>query len=252
MNAVLALFLPSGSEFCVYESGKTMVLTSENIIPLATLLERSIIERQRLRSQGTSDDHSALEIVRRALVEQTDEAWSTLQQCFSETIRVWIRSHPSSDVALLRDSEENYIAQTFSRFWYAMRSQHIEFTTLPAVLSYLHATLNGMMLDTLRSHLRVRSREMPFPEPGCSSEPLAGTPLDSQGFWNSIQLLLTDERERRLAYLLYYCGLKPRDIVMRCPGEFDDVKDIYRLNHNIVERLRRNCDRLRHILGGDV
>ena len=31
-----------------------------------------------------------------------------------------------------------------------------------------------------------------------------------------------------------------------------DVKDIYLLSHNIVERLRRNRDRLRHILGGDV
>ncbi len=30
---------------------------------------------------------------------------------------------------------------------------------------------------------------------------------------------------------------------------FDDVKEIYRLNHNIVERLRRNRDRLRHVLG---
>ncbi len=50
-------------------------------------------------------------------------------------------------------------------------------------------------------------------------------------------------------YLLYYCGLKPREIVLRCPQEFDDVKEIYRLNHNIVERLRRNRDQLRYVLG---
>lgn len=131
--------------------------------------------------------------MRRALVEQTDEAWSVLEQCFRETIRRWIYSHPSSDVALLRDSEENYIAQTFIRFWYAVRDQSI---------------------------------------------------------WDSIQSLLPDERERRLVYLLYYCGLKPRDIVLRCPGEFDDVKDIYRLNSNIVQRLRRNRERLQYVLGG--
>jgi hypothetical protein len=64
--------------------------------------------------------------------------------------------------------------------------------------------------------------------------------------------MLPDEREKRLAYLLYHCGLKPREIVLRCSPEFPDVQEIYRLNSNIVERLRRNCDRLRHILGGDV
>ncbi len=52
-------------------------------------------------------------------------------------------------------------------------------------------------------------------------------------------------------YLLYYCGLKPREIVLRCPQEFDDVKEIYRLNHNIIERLRRNQDRLRQLLGDE-
>jgi len=216
------------------------------------LLEaRGTAELKRYRSKESVEDRYCVEILRRALIEQTDEAWSVLQHCFSEPIRVWSRSHPSRDVALLRDSEENYIALTFSRFWYAVRDQHLEFSTLCAALSYLHATLNGIMLDTLRFHLRVCSRERPFPEPGCSSEPQAGTALDSQRIWESIQSLLSEERERRLAYLLYHCGLKPRDIVRRCAPEFPDVQEIYRLNSNIVERLRRNRDRLRYILGND-
>ena len=216
---------------------------------LTTLADLSTHERQLHRRKAPFDDRYCVEILRRALVEQSNEAWSVLEQCFSETIRVWLRSHPSRDVALLRDSEENYVAQTFSRFWYAVRDHHLEFTSLYAALSYLHATLNGIILDTLRSHLRLRSREATFPEAGCSQEPIAEDSTDDWSIWESIELLLPDERERRLAYLLYYCGLKPRDIVMRCPGEFADVKDIYRLNHNIVERLRRNRDRLRYMLG---
>ena len=94
--------------------------------------------------------------------EKTDEAWSTLEQYFSETIRVWIRCNPSRDLVLQYDSEENYIAQTFSRFWYAMRSKQVEFNTLPAALAYLHATLGGVMTDTLRFH--SRSREVPLTE----------------------------------------------------------------------------------------
>jgi hypothetical protein len=35
---------------------------------------------------------------------------------------------------------------------------------------------------------------------------------------------------------------------VRCPAEFTQVKEIYRLNENIIERLRRNQDRLRWLL----
>ena len=154
-------------------------------------------------------------------------------------------------MALLRDSEENYIAQTFSRFWYAIRSQQLEFITLPAALTYLHATLNGVLTDTLRSHLRLRSREVPLPEPGLADEPYAEDPLENQPLWESMQPLLVNERERRIFYLLYCCGLKPREVVIRFPQEFAEVKEIYRLNSNIIERLRRNNDRLRHVLGSD-
>lgn len=216
---------------------------------LTTLADLSTHELRLHRRKEASDDRYCVEILRRALVEQTDEAWSVLEHCFSETIRAWLRSHPSRDVALLRDSEENYIAQTFSRFWYAVRDQHLNFTSLYAALSYLHATLNGVIMDTLRSHLRVRSREATLPEPGHCQEPRGEDPMNECSILESILPLLPDERERHLAYLLYYCGLKPRDIVTRCPGEFADVKEIYRLNHNIVERLRRNRDRLRHLLG---
>jgi hypothetical protein len=226
-----------------YESRKAMVLKSENV------RELRMNELQRLRFQGPSDDRFALEIVRRALVEQTDEAWSTLQQYFGETIKVWIRCHPSRDHALQYDSEENYIAQTFSRFWYAMRSQQVEFTTLPAALAYLHATLGGVMTDTLRFH--SRSREVPFTESEASHELTVEEPLENECLWEGMQKLLYDEHERRLFYLLYSCGLKPREIVLHCPQEFAEVQDIYRLNKTIVERLRRNSARLRYLWGSD-
>src|SRR6266568_715998 len=62
----------------------------------------------------------SVELLRWALVLHSDAAWSMLQQCFSETVRSWIWRHPGRDVVLLRDSEENYIAQTFTRFWLAV------------------------------------------------------------------------------------------------------------------------------------
>ncbi len=228
-----------------------MVLSSENIMPLTTLAELDTNELQRFRHKSSLDERECVEILRRALVDQTDEAWSALQQRFSETVRVWVRCHPSSDIALLRDSEENYIAQTFSRFWYAVRKQHIEFSSVPAALCYLHATLNGLMIDTLRSHFRSCTREVSLPEPGFSGEPSAEELFEGESLWENIQSMLCDERERRIFYLLYYCGLKPREVVALCSQEFGEIKEIYRLNTIIIKRLRRNSDRLRYLLGDE-
>lgn len=209
-----------------------------------------MIELQRYRAKVAPQETYTVELLRRALIEQTDEAWAALQQCFGETVRIWLRSHPSSDVALRRDSEENYIAQTFTRFWYAVRDQRLQFGSLPAALRYLHATLNGLLTDTLRFHLRQRVWEVPLPEPGCPEEPGSEDRFESEQLWEAIERLLVNEREKRLFFLLYGCGLKPREVVLRCPQEFDDVQEIYRLNTNIIDRLRRNRDRLHYLLEG--
>ena len=63
--------------------------------------------------------------------------------------------------------------------------------------------------------------------------------------WEAIRGLLPDEREQRVAYLLYHCGLKPREIVSFCPQEFSEVREVYRLRRNIVHRLLRNAASIR-------
>lgn len=217
---------------------------------LAALAECCGSEMQKLRRKEAFDDQYCLEIFRRAIVQRVDQAWVTLQQRFGETVRIWLRSHNACDLALMHDSEENYIALTFTRFWYAVRKQQVEFPTIYAALSYLHATLNGVIIDSLRT--QRRAKEVPLPDADTPDEPISPeVPNDDHAMWQSLQGLIVDAREQRVLYLLYYCGLKPREIVARCPQEFSDVKDVYRLNHNIVDRLRRNKDRVRWLLGNE-
>jgi len=76
---------------------------------------------------------------------------------------------------------------------------------------------------------------------------------ESSELWESIRNLLPTVRERRAAYLLFHCGLKPRDIVRYCPQEFTQVSEIYRLRRNILLRLQRHADlicwRLKRVSG---
>lgn len=219
-------------------------------IQLTTLADLCTDELRRYRYNEPASDHYCVELLRRAIVEHSDQARLLLQQCLNETIRTWIRSHPTRDVTLPPDSEENLIARTFSRFWNVVHDQHVEFTSLSVVLRYLCATLNGILIDTQRSQRRLQLREASLPEPACPGELATEEPIDAQNIWKIIQSLLFEARERRMAYLLYFCGLKPGEIVLRCPKEFNDVKEISRMRYTIVEHLQQNRDKLPQVLHG--
>ena len=200
------------------------------------------------RNGEPSTDEYGLELLKRAIVQGDQEAWVGVQHCFNELVRRWLRRHPKREVASRLESEENYVAQTFERFWQATAStRHVEFNTLAAALQYLRASLNGVILDTLRAY--ARPREVMLPETGEAGELQAEDTTDSSEVWEVLQTMLPNKREQRLAYLLFHCGLKSREIVRFCPQEFSDIQEIYRMRRSIMERLLRNADQLRWRLG---
>ncbi len=211
---------------------------------LSALADRCMSEINNYRRGEPSSDKYCLEIFRRAMLEHDNAAWTLLVERFHEYMLGSFRRHMRREAASLLDSPENYIARAFERFWLAaVYNQQLEFTTLAAALSYLRNCLNGAILDTLRAH--SRSREVALPESGFPDEPAVEDHEEGQGLWEIIQSLLSNKRERRVAYLLYHCNLKPREIVRRCPQEFSDVQEIYRLRRNIMERLMRDSDQIR-------
>src|SRR5215469_13722499 len=210
----------------------------------AALAEQCLLELSAYRRGEPCDEGYGLELFRRATVEGDAEAWEWVQHCFGESVLGWLRRHPSRAAAYRLESEENYVALTFERFWQATSlSQQVAFKTLAAALQYLQASLHGAILDTLRAY--SRPKEIPLPEPGEPDELFEEEQTEGSEVWEMLQTLLPNQREQRLAYLLFYGGLKPREIVRFCPQEWSDVQEIYRLRRNILERLMRNADQLR-------
>jgi hypothetical protein len=217
---------------------------------LSELADRCKSEMNNYSRREAHDDQYCLEIFRRAMLQGDSSAWELLHQHFKSTLVRWLRSHPNRQAASWLDSEENYIVQAFERFWSSsVHNQQLEFSTLPAALRYLHASLNGAILDTLRNYLRAK--EEPMPEAGFPGEPVTEDSDDGRDLWQIIQRMLPDKHEQRLAFLLFHCGLKPREIVQHFPQEFNDVQEIYRLHRQIIDRLQRNRDRLRWLLGDE-
>lgn len=201
-------------------------------------------ELDRLERGEPGHDQYSVELVRRALVQQDALAREAVQLCFKETMHHWMHSHPNREAACRLESEEHYVAQAFERFWQATTSnQWVEFNRLSAVLRYLCASLNGVIMDTLRAY--SRPGEVSLPEPEEPGKPQGEDNTDSNEVWDILKTVLSTPGEQRMAYLLFHCGLKPREIVHFYPQEWSDVQEISRLRHNLMERLLRNADHLR-------
>jgi DNA-directed RNA polymerase specialized sigma24 family protein len=215
---------------------------------LSELADRCASEISKYSHKEAYDDTYCLEIFHRALLLHDAVAWELLQQRFGPTVSSWVRRYPSREAAYRYNTEENYVALAFERFWVASVNNQLEFHSLAAALRFLHSCLNTAILDTFRGY--SRSNFVPL-EPGSPEEPVSEDVDNKREFWEAVMSLLLNLRERRLAYLLYYCGLKPREIVQLCRDEFNDVQEIYRLRRNILERLIRKKDILRWLLGDE-
>jgi len=186
----------------------------------------------------------AVELFRRATVQGNQEARAWVRHCFGEVVRGWLRRHPNREMACRLESEERYVAQAFERFWQAPVSiQRLEFSRLSAALQYPRACLNGAILDRLRAS--AWAGEVGLPELGESGKPHVEDSANSSEAWGVLKTILSNVREQRLAYLLFHCGLGPREIVHFCPQEWSSVHEVSRLRHHILERLLRHADPIR-------
>jgi len=218
----------------------------------AALAERRGGEALVDRLNESRQDQEGLELFQRALSQSDDEAWSLLIERFQGLVMAWVRNHSRHELAYHYYSPEYYVALAFERFWQATaRNRSLTFTSLESALSYLKASLNGAILDTLRSYARP---EVPLPEPGYlyPVELIAEDSISEYDLWDVIKNLIPTPREQRVAYLLFHCGLKPREIVQFCSDEFPDVREIHRLRRNVVERLLRHADTIRWRLSDET
>jgi hypothetical protein len=188
------------------------------------------------------NDQCWLEMFRHTLLQSDQCARDMLRERFSEVVRGWVRLHPRGEEACRFEKEEHYVAQTFECFWQVTGHKELEFGTLAAVLRYLQASLDGVIVETLR--LYSCQGEVSRLEPGPLREPITPVHGNSDQVWENIRSLLPGIREHRLAYLLFHCGLRPREIVDFYPQDFSDVGEISRLRHTVLEQVLLHSDQV--------
>jgi hypothetical protein len=179
----------------------------------------------------------SLELMHSAISQGDQAAWAEFQQSLEETVLTWLHAHPGRESACLCKSELHFVALAFERLRQAAIQGKVAYKTLSEVFVYLRASLNGVILEALRISAC----------PEAVSQRLSGERYveghpKSREVWDLLQARLSSERERRLGYLLYHCGLGPGEIVRCYPQEWSDVHEIARLRRIILADLMNGFD----------
>jgi hypothetical protein len=217
---------------------------SYRLLSLPVLAAYCLREIDKYRRGEPYTEGYSLELLHRAITQKDQEAWTWMQHCFGGMVHDWVRRHPQKAVACRLESEENYVAQAFERFWHATAyNRQLEFRSLAVALQYLRASVSGAILDTLRMYQRLE--EVSLPDSGALGEPAIEDETFSSELWDILKGILPNPREQRLAYLLFQCGLKPREIVQFCSQEWNYVQEIYSVRRTIMDRVLRKVDIMR-------
>jgi hypothetical protein len=186
---------------------------------------------------GETFEVSSLELLRCAITQGDQDAWAEFQQSLEETVLTWLHAHPGRESACRCQSEQHFVALAFERLRQAAIQGKVAYETLSEVFVYLRASLNGAILETLRISSCPEAVSVRL-----SGERYVEGHPKSREVWDWLQARLSSERERRLAYLLYHCGLGPGEIVRCYPQEWSDVHEIARLRRIILAELMNGFD----------
>jgi hypothetical protein len=202
-----------------------------DITSISDLAGRSKEEINRYQRGDSVEDSSTLQMLSLARLHNDEQTWRVIEQCFAPLALSWIRRHPRYEEACRVKTERRYLMLTLNRFKHGLVEQNLTFSSLAGVVRYVQVCVNSVLLDTVRSAAwleKINQHELLISTNG--TDQCADAAL--------LQRLLSDEREQRLAYLLFHCGLSPREIVQTCPSEFADLEEIYQLRRSLMAHLQ--------------
>jgi hypothetical protein len=213
-------------------------------LELDLLARRCAEETERFFREQRANDAFCFELLRRALVLRSQQAWDRVYQQYRTMIVGWIQRHPS--FALCNEEIHFFVNGTFTRIWkWCTPAKFGSFATLPKVLAYFRACAYSDVSDYFRQHVEPQQMEVwldaigeELPAPPTVSAGMAGA--EREAFWRVVDERLQSEAERVLVEDHFGLGYKPREIWGLHPQIFADVQEVYRVKENLLRRLRRD------------
>lgn len=206
-------------------------------LPLGQLAQQCAAQSERYFQRQDSDPRYCYELLRRAIFERNQQAWTLFYNQYRPLVASWVLRHP----AFVQSGEEvqYFVNCAYEKFWSAMSPQKFgNFVDLKSLLRYLQMCVHSVIVDQIRQA-----------EHSALSLNLETTHGDSGGaldraareeFWRWLEPRLHSDKERQVIYGSFFMELKPRELYAEFRQVFRDVGEVHRVKENVLARLRRD------------
>jgi RNA polymerase sigma factor (sigma-70 family) len=195
-----------------------------------------IMTKCRTRQEDYSYETYCLELFRRAIVEKDQVAWLFVHEQYFRLVYYWIAQMDMPDTVFIEDLAQD----AFLSFWRAYTPEKLDQAqNLGSILSYLKECAISTVIQARRTVQKQRREEAGW-HLWETQENQRSTASNGESLWQRIVERCQSEQEYFLAQLFYVSGLKPREIAEQYPDRFVNVQEVYRIQRNLVERLRRD------------
>jgi DNA-directed RNA polymerase specialized sigma24 family protein len=239
-------------------NGVNMVVMSHETrlqhMALEDLAKKCAQETDLFFTHHECDSSYGFELFRRAVRNKDERALEVVITQYQPLVARWVdrRVVKLPDFLLISEETQDFIAQTFERFWVSFTPAKFDKSrNLAAVLRYLQMCAHGAVTDALRKYNRIRLEQeirdeaQEFSQPESSPEDL----LQNDEFWQLIKKKSKDLKEYTVVYASFSLALSPRQILVEYPSLFRDIKEIYQYKANLLARLERD-DEIRDFTRG--
>lgn len=218
-------------------------------LPVAEVCRRCQDETARYRRREAHDDRFCFEVIRRAVVVRDERCWEELYAIYHDQVLAWCRRAGADSSA---DPDE-LVLLTWGKFWRSYTAEKLATSSgTTGVLMYLKLCAHSVVTDQARSQTNTTSYDaapVERPDPDPTPEEAVTELASRAALWELIGRQLRNERERVLMHLLYQIGLKSAEVQSARPDLFPNVKLVYGMTRNVLDRLSRNKE-LREWLQG--
>jgi hypothetical protein len=202
------------------------------------------------------------EIFRRAFIDQNQDAWHYIYHQYQPLVSRWLENH--NLFPFISEEKDYFTNRVFEKLWNALSKDKFQrINNLRTLLQYLKMCVGSVIIDYVRAQKRVQLEAVEKYEQfsehdGHYNRNIGDAPLENfilnkihiQDLWKRVESMICSHKEYCILYGSFMVGMKPREIFIAYPGEFEDMEDVYRTKEYLLDRLRRNKELIKYLTNG--
>ena len=224
------------------ETGDHQTTIDPQTLSLASIAHHCGEETKRFIARQTAVFQYCYELFRRAIQQRNMEAWELVLLQYQRLMQSWAARH--SRFLSTGEEADYFVNGACAKLWERITPERFSnFPDVKSILRYLQMCIHSAVTDYARQHTVVM---VEFGESELKEERIAivadntGVNTERQQFWDAVNTRLKDDKERLVIRGLFVYGLKPVELLNKYPRRFRDVKEIYSIRENVVDRLSRD------------